>query len=55
MLAGSDKETIMEMVNNFESEGEQRDIFGEGDASEKTAKINKGLMMPRKKIYLRDK
>lgn len=39
VLTGSDKEKIMKMVNNFEPEGEQRNIFGEGDASGKTAKI----------------
>jgi len=42
VLTGSDKEKIMKMANNFEPEGEQRNIFGEGDASEKIIKIIAG-------------
>lgn len=42
VLAGSDKEKVIEMVNNFEPEGEQRNIFGEGDASEKIIKVIAG-------------
>jgi len=29
------------MANDFEPKGEQRDVFGNGDASEKIAKIFK--------------
>ena len=39
VLTGSDKEKIMKIVNNFDPKGKQRNVFGEGDASEKTAKI----------------
>ncbi len=39
VLAGSDKEKIMKMANNFEPEGEQRNIFGEGGASERIVKV----------------
>ena len=42
VLTGSDKEKVIEMANNFEPEGEQRNIFGEGDASEKIIKIIAG-------------
>lgn len=42
VLAGSDKEKVIEMANDFEPEGEQRNIFGEWDASEKIIKIIAG-------------
>ena len=34
VLVGADKEKIVEMVNEFEPEGAQRDVFGSGDVSE---------------------
>ena len=45
MLAGcesmqrGDEEGVIEKVNGFEPEGEQRDVFGDGRASEKIVKI----------------
>jgi UDP-GlcNAc3NAcA epimerase len=35
VLAGCDKERIIEVVNEFEPEGKQRDVFGCGSASER--------------------
>ena len=43
VLVGADKERIIKMVNDFEPKGEQRDVFGSGDASEKIRKIIGGL------------
>jgi UDP-N-acetylglucosamine 2-epimerase (non-hydrolysing) len=43
VLVGADKERIIKMVNDFEPEGEQRDVFGSGDASERITKITRGL------------
>ena len=45
MLAGcesvqrGDEEGVIEKANGFEPEGEQRDVFGDGRASEKIVKI----------------
>lgn len=39
VLVGADKEKIIKMVNEFEPESEQRDIFGSGSASERIKKI----------------
>jgi UDP-N-acetylglucosamine 2-epimerase (non-hydrolysing) len=35
VLVGASKEKIVEMANDFEPEGEQRNVFGNGDASKK--------------------
>ena len=43
VLVGANKEKIVEMANDFEHEGEQRDVFGCGDASERIEKIIGGL------------
>ena len=43
VLVGADKERIVKRVNDFEPEGEQRDVFGTGNASEKIMKIIGGL------------
>ena len=39
VLAGTNKEKIVKMTNNFEHKREQRDVFGSGDASERIVKI----------------
>lgn len=39
VLVGSDKKKIIRMVNEFEPEGKQRNVFGNGNASEKIARI----------------
>jgi UDP-N-acetylglucosamine 2-epimerase len=39
VLAGTDKEKILEMVNGFEPEGKQNDVFGDGKASERICEI----------------
>ncbi|MCK4240487.1 MAG: UDP-N-acetylglucosamine 2-epimerase, partial [Candidatus Atribacteria bacterium] len=39
VLVGSNKEMVIEMVNNFEPKGKQRNIFGEGNASKRIVKI----------------
>jgi UDP-N-acetylglucosamine 2-epimerase len=39
VLVGCDKEKIIKMANNFEPRGEQGDVFGSGDASERITKI----------------
>jgi UDP-N-acetylglucosamine 2-epimerase len=39
VLTGSSEKKIMKMVYNFEPDGEQRHVFGDGDASEKIIKI----------------
>jgi len=39
VLVGANKEKIIEMANDFEPKGEQRDVFGEGDAGEKITKV----------------
>jgi UDP-N-acetylglucosamine 2-epimerase (non-hydrolysing) len=38
-LAGADKEKIVKMANDFEPGGEQRNVFGNGDASERIREI----------------
>jgi UDP-N-acetylglucosamine 2-epimerase (non-hydrolysing) len=39
VLVGSDKKNIIKIVNDFEPDGKQRNVFGNGSASEKIAKI----------------
>ena len=39
ILKRTDKEKIVKMANEFGPEGEQREVFGSGDASEKIMKI----------------
>jgi UDP-N-acetylglucosamine 2-epimerase (non-hydrolysing) len=41
VLVGANKEKIVKMANDFEHKGEQRDVFGCGDASEKITKVIK--------------
>ena len=41
VLVGSDKEKILDAVNNFKPRGKQRKVFGNGHASEKIVKILK--------------
>ena len=41
LLVGANDGVIIKMANDFEPKGEQRDVFGSGDASEKIAKIFK--------------
>jgi UDP-N-acetylglucosamine 2-epimerase len=43
VLVGADKDGIVTMANDFEPEGEQRDVFGSGDASERVRVIIDGL------------
>ena len=43
VLVGADKDKIIKMANEFEPKGEQRDVFGKGDASEKIREIIEGL------------
>ena len=43
VLVGVDKEKIIKKANDFEPKGEQRDVFGSGDASEKITKVLKDL------------
>ena len=38
---GYDEEEVIEMANVFEPKGEQRDVFGSGDASGRIVKIFK--------------
>jgi UDP-N-acetylglucosamine 2-epimerase (non-hydrolysing) len=42
VLVGASKEKIVEMANDFEPEGEQRNVFGNGDASKKIVEVVKG-------------
>ena len=39
ILVGTNKEKIMDAIHNFNPAGEQRDLFGSGDASTKIVKI----------------
>jgi UDP-N-acetylglucosamine 2-epimerase len=39
VLVGSNKEKIVTMANDFEPKNEQRDVFGDGNASEKITKV----------------
>jgi len=41
VLVGANDGAIIKVANDFEPKGEQRDVFGSGDASEKIAKIIK--------------
>jgi len=41
VLVDANKEKIVKMANDFEPEGEQRDVFGSGDASEKISEVVK--------------
>lgn len=43
VLVGADKEKIVKIVNEFEAGSKQRDIFGDGKASEKIKEIIGGL------------
>jgi len=43
VLVGTESEKIVEMANDFEPKGKQRDVFGSGDASERITKIIGGL------------
>ena len=43
LLVGAESEKIVGMANDFEPEGEQRDVFGSGDASGRIVKIISGL------------
>ena len=39
VLVGASKEKIVKMANDFEPANEQRDVFGDGKASERIAEI----------------
>lgn len=39
VLVGADREAIIKMVNDFGPKGEQRDVFGDGKASERIVKV----------------
>ena len=39
VLVGANDGAIIKMANDFEPEGEQRDVFGSGDASERIREI----------------
>ena len=41
LLVGAESEKIVGMANDFEPEGEQRDVFGSGDTSERIVKCIK--------------
>ncbi|HJH26371.1 MAG TPA: UDP-N-acetylglucosamine 2-epimerase (non-hydrolyzing) [Methanophagales archaeon] len=43
VLTGAEKEKIVNKANDFEPKGEQRDVFGNGDASERITKLLRGL------------
>jgi len=43
LLVGAESERIVGMANDFEPEGEQRDVFGSRDASGRIVKIISGL------------
>ena len=43
VLVGANDDAIIKVANGFEPEGEQRDVFGSGDASGRIAKIIGGL------------
>ena len=38
-MVGSYQEKIVTMANDFEPKNEQRDVFGDGNASEKITKV----------------
>jgi UDP-N-acetylglucosamine 2-epimerase len=39
VLVGASKEQIAKMANDFEPEGEQKDVFGSGNASVKIVEV----------------
>ena len=39
VLVGAESEKIVGMANDFEPKGEQRDVFGDGKASERVVEI----------------
>ena len=43
VLVGVDGGKIVGMASDFEPKGEQRNVFGKGDASERIVKIISGL------------
>ena len=43
VLVGADKEKIIKMANDFEPKGEQRNVFGNGNASEKIVEVIKEI------------
>ncbi len=43
VLVGTDKEKIMDRVKNFEPKGKQRNVFGDGKASEKIGDVLSGF------------
>ena len=43
VLVGANKEKIVKMANDFEPKGEQRDVFGCGDASGNIREIIDGF------------
>ena len=43
VLAGANKEIIVKMANGFEPKGEQRNVFGSGDASERIVEVIKRI------------
>ena len=43
VLVGTDKGKIVKKANEFEPKGKQRNVFGDGRASEKIAEIIEGL------------
>lgn len=44
VLVGANKEKIVEIINEFEPEGEQRNVFGNGDANGKIMNVMEGLL-----------
>lgn len=42
VLVGASKEKIVKMANDFEPTNEQRNVFGNGDASERISKVLRG-------------
>ncbi|MCW3137391.1 MAG: UDP-N-acetyl glucosamine 2-epimerase [Methanophagales archaeon] len=43
LLVGAESEKIVGMANDFEPEGEQRDVFGDGKAGERVVEVIGGL------------
>ena len=43
LLVGTESEKIVGVANEFEPEGEQRDVFGDGKAGEKIKEVIGGL------------
>ena len=44
VLVGANKEKTVEIINEFEPEGEQRNVFGNGDANGKIMNVMEGLL-----------